>query len=91
MLKGEAAHLKARLPVCLRAEALVRGKPRGHHDDEIERQLADGGADEIDVFAVNGIERPPEKCDLHKISCMIGVFSSKTPFALFIIFPMCQQ
>ena len=91
MLKGDAAHLKARLPVRLRTEALVRGKPRGHHDDEIERQLADGGADIVNVFAVYGVERPPKKCDLHKFSCMVGVFSSKTPFVLFIIFPMCQH
>lgn len=58
MLKGDAAHLKARLPVRLRTEALVRGKPRGHHNDEIERQLADGGADIVDVFAVYGRTTP---------------------------------
>ena len=88
MLKGEAAHLKARLPVCLRAEALVRGKPRGHHDDEIERQFTDGSADKIDVLAVYGVERTPKKCDLHNFSCMLGVFIFKQNALRFVyLFP----
>ena len=66
--KGKAAHLQPILSVCLRPEPFVRRKTGGHHDDEIERKLPNGGTNIGRVFTMNGVKRPTKQCDLHIVS-----------------------